>query len=182
MHPTLHAPWKAQEPVLREQRRQRLMPNVPLLDHNGRALRFYDHIMKDRKVLLNVMYTVCSNICSPATRNLMEARELLGPLARDLHFVSLTLTPLSDPPQALREFKQRHGIGEGWVFLTGLPQNVEPVLRAQGFVDPDADEGEGLLNHSGMARLSDERQMRWTHLNAMLEPRSIARMIRFALS
>jgi protein SCO1 len=170
----------AQERVVREQRQQRLMPNVPLLDHQGRAVRFYDDIMKDRKVVMNVMYTVCSNICPPATRNLMEARERLGPLARELHFVSLSLTPLSDPPEALRTFMRQFGIDSGWTFLTGLPQNVEPVLRAQGFVG--AEEDDDLLSHAGMARLSDERQLRWTHLNALLEPRSIARMIRFALA
>jgi protein SCO1 len=173
-------PRPTQLQVVRAQRQQRLMPNVPLLDHNGKVVRFYDDIMKDRKVIMNVMYTVCNNICPPATRNLMETRERLGPLARELRFVSLSLTPLSDPPEALRTFMRQYGIDGDWTFLTGLPQNVEPVLRAQGFVSQE--DGDDLLSHAGMARLSDERQLRWTHLNALLEPRSIARMIRFALA
>ncbi len=156
------------------------MPNLPLLDQDGRAVRFYDDVMKNRTVLVNVMYSVCSNICSPATRNLMQARELLGPQAADLHFVSLSLTPLSDTPEALRAFKKLHGIGAKWTFLTGLPQNMESVQRAQGFLSEE--DGDDLLSHSAMARLCDERLLRWSHVNTMLPPRSIARMIRFELA
>jgi protein SCO1 len=158
---------------------QRRAPNVQLLDHNGRSLRFYDDVLKGRKVLLNVMYTVCSNICSPATRNLLEARTLLGGAAKDLHFVSMSLTPLNDTPQALREYKKLHGLDERWTFLTGKPEQVEKVQRALGFLS-DNEPGD-LLGHSALAMLCDERQLRWSHVNTLLGPRSIARMIRFEL-
>lgn len=167
------------EDLSRERLRQRRTPNVSLLDHNGRSLRFYDDVMKGRKVLLNVMYSVCSNVCTPATRNLIEARRLLGEQARDLHFVSMSLTPLSDTPEALREYKKLHGIDVNWTFLTGTPRNVETAQRALGFISND--DTDDLLSHSAMARLCDERQQRWTHVNTMLAPRSIARMVRFEL-
>jgi protein SCO1 len=163
----------------RERIRQRRAPNLPLLDHNGRTLRFYDDVMKDRKVLLNVMYTVCSNICTPAQRNLMEARRLLGNEAKDLHFVSMSLTPLDDTPQALRAYKKLHGIDERWLFLTGKLEYVEKIQRALGFISERSDED--LLSHSAIALLCDERQLRWSHINTLLSPRSIVRMIRFEM-
>ena len=164
----------------RERLRQIRTPNELLVDHNGRSVRFYDDIMKDRKVVINVMYTVCSNICTPATRNLIEAQRLLGDEARDLHFVSMTLTPLDDNPVALREYKKRHGIDERWTFLTGKVENVEKVQLAMGFISQrDTDD---LLSHSGMARLCDEPNLKWTHLNTMVSGKSIARMIRFELA
>ena len=159
--------------------RQRRSPNVALLDHNGRSVRFYDDVMKGRKVLLNVMYSVCSNVCTPATRNLIEARRLLGNEADSLQFVSMTLTPLSDTPEALRAYKKLHGIPADWTFLTGTLDNVEKAQRALGFISND--DTDGLLSHSAMARLCDERHLRWSHVNTMLSPRSIARMIRFEL-
>lgn len=162
-----------------ERWRQQRTPNLPLLDHNGRRLRFYDDVMKNRIVVLNVMYTVCSNICTPATRHLLEARSLLGSIAKDLHFVSMTLTPLTDTPAALREYKVLHGIDEDWTFLTGKVDDVERVQRGLGFItDRDTDD---LLSHSATARVCDERNQRWTHVNTLLSPRSIARMIRFEL-
>jgi protein SCO1 len=163
----------------RERIRQRRTPNLPLQDHNGSTLYFYDDVMKDRKVLLNVMYTVCSNICTPAQRNLMEARSLLGDAAKDLHFVSMSLTPLDDTPQALRAYKKLHGIDERWLFLTGKLEYVEKIQRSLGFISGRSDED--LLSHSAIALLCDERQLRWGHVNTLLSPRSIARMIRFAM-
>lgn len=158
---------------LREQR----MPNVRLVNQDGRELRFYDDVAKGRRVLVNVMYTICSGVCTPATRNLIEARKLLAEDGKDLHFVSMSLTPLTDTPEALRDYKKQHGIGSDWTFLTGKVEEVEKLQRAMGFItDRDSDD---LLSHSAMARLLDDRHMRWTHVNTLLAPRSIARMIRF---
>ena len=170
---------RAPEDISRERLRQRRTPNVALLDHTSRSLRFYDDVMKGRKVLLNVMYSVCSNVCTPATRNLIEARRLLGDRALGLHFVSMTLTPLSDTPEALRAYKKLHGIDASWTFLTGTPQNVEAAQRALGFIGND--DTDDLLSHSAMARLCDERNLRWSHVNTLLSARSIARMIRFEM-
>ena len=172
-------PESAADKASRERRRQLRTPNVPLLDHDGRTVRFYDDVMKDRKVVLNVMYTVCSNVCTPATFNLMEARRLLGEEAKDLHFVSMSLTPLSDTPEALRQYKKLHGIDERWTFLTGKIEHVEKVQRALGFLGDRATDD--LLSHSAMARVCDERNLRWSHINTLLSARSIARMIRFEM-
>ncbi len=164
----------------RERIRQRRLPNVPLVDQDGRAVRFYDDIVKDRKVVINVMYTVCSNICTPATRNLMDARARLGDLARDIHFVSISLTPLTDTPAELRAYKKMHGIDERWTFLTGAPANVERVQRGLGFLSDEP--GDDLLSHAGSAVVADEPRVRWGHANTMTPGRAIARMIRFELA
>ena len=163
----------------RERLRRRRAPNVTLLDHNGRSLRFHDDVIRGGKVLLNVMYTVCSNVCTPAMRNLIEARRLLGADAKELRFVSMSLTPLNDTPEALRAYRKLHGVDADWTFLTGTPANVERVQRALGFIGRD--DTDDLLSHSAMARLCDERHLRWGHVNTLLPPRSIARMIRFEL-
>ncbi len=143
-------------------------------------MRFHDDVMKGRTVLLSVMYSACSNVCPPATRNLIEARRLLGDAARGVHFVSMSLTPLSDTPQALRDYKKLHRIDADWTFLTGTPGNVERVQRALRFIGSDADDGP--LGHSAMALLCDEHRLRWGHVNTLLSPRSTARMIRFELA
>jgi protein SCO1 len=171
------ARWR--EELSREHLRERRSPNVALLDQDGRGVHFHDDVMKGRKVLINVMYTVCSNICTPAMRNLVEARRLLGAQARDIRFVSISLTPLTDTPEALRAYKAQYGLDRDWTFLTGTPRNVERVQRALGFIGTDP--SDDLLSHSAMAKLCDERSLRWAHVNTMLSPRSIARMVRFEM-
>jgi protein SCO1/2 len=164
----------------RERLRQRRLPNVPLIDQDGRTRMFYDDLVRDRKVVINVMYTVCSNICTPATRNLMEARERLGAQARDLQFVSISLTPLTDTPAELRAYKAAHGIDASWTFLTGSVANVDRVTRALGLSSDNA--ADDLLSHSGSAVIGDEPRVSWGHANLLTTGRGIARMIRFELA
>lgn len=91
----------------------------------------------------------------------------------------MSLTPLSDTPESLRAYKALHGLGADWTFLTGTPRSVERAQRALSFLGNDA--SDDLLSHSAMAKLCDERNLRWTHVNTLLSPRSIARMIRFEM-
>lgn len=166
----------------RELMRVRRFPNVPLLTHEGREVRFYDDVLKNRKVVFNVMYTVCSNICTPVTQNILEAQRLLGDFANDIHFYSLSLTPLDDDPAALRAYMKLNHIEKGWTYLTGKPENVEAVRRGLGFARNKPEQDADLSNHSGMLRIGNEPLAAWSHASALTGGRAIARMIRFELS
>ena len=169
----------AQDP--REQMRRKHFPNVPLLTHTGRQVRFYDDILKNQKVVINFMYTVCSNICTPVTENLLEAQRLLGDFGKDINFYSITLTPLDDDPAALRSYMKAHHVEKGWTFLTGKPGDIELVRRGLGFASNRVAEDADISNHSGMLRIGNERMASWGHASALTNGRAIARMIRFEL-
>ena len=166
----------------RERMRELRFPNVPLLTHTGRQVRFYDDVLKDRKVVINFMYTVCSGICTPVTQNLLEARRLLGADAKDISFYSISLTPADDSPAALREYMEMHQIGEGWTFLTGEPRHVEQVRRGLGFVARTPEADADITNHSGMVRIGNEPMVSWGHASGTTSGKAIARMIRFELT
>ena len=169
-------------PNARERMRQLRFPNVPLVTHTGRQVRFYDDILKDRKVVINFMYTVCSGICTPVTQNILEARRLLGAAAKDISFYSISLTPADDSPAALREYMEMHQINEGWTFLTGEPQHIERVRRGLGFIDNAPEADADITNHSGMVRIGNEPMVSWGHASGLTTGKAIARMIRFELT
>lgn len=179
--PSTEQRWTAQNP--REKLRQKHFPNVPLITHTGKTVKFYDDLVRDKKVVINLMYTVCSNICSPATRNILEARHQLGEFGKGVHFYSISLTPLEDDPAALRAYMQSFGIGAGWTFLTGSPDHVDQVRQGLGFLgrNQSPQEDADLSNHSGMLRIGNEARMGWGHASALTSGRAIARMIRFEL-
>ena len=166
----------------REQLRQKRFPNVPLLTHTGKEVRFYDDVLKDKKVVINFFYTSCTNICSPVTQNIRAAKLLLGDFAKDIHFYSISLTPISDDPTALRNYMSAHQVGNGWTFLTGKPDNIERVRRGLGFAQGSPAEDADITNHAGMLRIGNERLVSWGHAVAITSGRSIARMIRFELT
>ena len=166
----------------RELMRQRRFPNVPLLTHTGNEVRFYDDILKDQKVVINFMYTVCTNICTPVTQNILEAQRLLGDFGKDINFYSISLTPLDDDPATLRAYMKDQQIGKGWTFLTGKPGDIERVRKGLGFSQGNAEADADITNHAGMLRIGNERMVSWSHAQGVTSGRSIARMIRFALT
>lgn len=174
---TLAAP--VQNP--REQMRQKHFPNLRLVTHEGKDVRFYDHVLRDRKVVINFMYTVCSNICTPVTQNILEAQRLLGDLAKEINFYSISLTPLDDDPAALRAHMKINNIGRGWTFLTGKPENIEQIRRGLGFAQRSPEADADISNHSGMLRIGNERLVSWGHASATTTGKAVARMIRFEL-
>ena len=165
----------------REQLRQKRFPNVPLITHTGKEVRFYDDLLKDKTVVINFMYTVCTDICTPVTQNILQAQRLLGDFAKDIHFYSISLTPLQDDPEALRTYMNAFQIGKGWTFLTGKPENVERVRQGLGFAQRDPKEDADITNHAGMVRIGNERMASWGHASAITTGKSVARMIRFEL-
>src|SRR5580698_544093 len=65
---------------LARRRIQRLhLPNVPLLTHEGKPVRFYDDLVKNKIVTMNFFYTKCDEICPGVTANLAQVQKLLGP-------------------------------------------------------------------------------------------------------
>src|SRR6185295_7116187 len=62
----------------RERIRQRYFPNLVLTSHEGRKLKFYDDLVKDKLVVFNMFYAKCQGICSPVTQNLVRVQKILG--------------------------------------------------------------------------------------------------------
>jgi cytochrome oxidase Cu insertion factor (SCO1/SenC/PrrC family) len=52
--------------------------DTPLQDQNGNTLRFYSDALQNRVVLLNVIFTSCTDACPLITQKLKEVREVLG--------------------------------------------------------------------------------------------------------
>jgi protein SCO1 len=151
------------------------IPNVPVLTHEGKTLRFYDDLVRGRIVVINMMYTVCTGICPVSTANLLQVQEALGPrLGRDVFMLSMTLQPQFDDPAALRDYMKRYGVQpRGWTYLTGKPQDMEALRRGLGFFSTDPVEDADLRAHTGMVRAGNERFNRWLMVPAFSSPRRI---------
>lgn len=164
----------------RERFRRRNLHNVELTTHQGRRVRFYDDLVRDRRVVIHMMYINCDGICMPVTHNLVGAQKLLGDrVGRDIFFYSITLKPHEDTPEALREYAAMHGVGPGWTYLTGSAENIEALRVGLGFTYSDPEEDADVANHIGHVRLGVEPAARWGHTLGMAPPEHIVRSIRF---
>jgi cytochrome oxidase Cu insertion factor (SCO1/SenC/PrrC family) len=60
----------------RERLAERSFPNITLTTHEGKKVRFYDDLLKDKIVLINFMYVKRNGTCPGTTANLLQARWL----------------------------------------------------------------------------------------------------------
>jgi len=136
---------------------QRYFPNVLLTTHEGKKVKFYDDLVKDRIVIFNMMYAKCEGICTPITRNLVRLQKVLGDrVGKDIFMYSFTLRPKDDNPSALKHYAHMHKVKPGWLFLTGSVEDMETVRRKLGFVDPDPEVDKDLSNHIGVIKYGNE--------------------------
>jgi protein SCO1/2 len=162
----------------RERVQRNHLPNIELVAHDGRKVRFYDDLVKDRKVVINFMYAECEKICIPVTANLARAQRMLGDrVGHDIFFYSITLKPDQDSPEHLRHYAQMHHVGPGWLFLTGNKRDIEELRRGLGFARNRPDEDADTSNHTGMLRIGIEAEMRWGTCPGLANPEHILRSI-----
>lgn len=117
-----------------EQTTRSYFTDLPLLTQEGRTVRFYTDVLKDRVVLLSFIYTTCKDACPLIMNKLRQIKDRLGEgFGKQIFFVSLSVDPARDTPQALAQYaKQQKAEHPGWVLLTGEKQNIETILRKLG--------------------------------------------------
>jgi protein SCO1/2 len=91
------------------------------VDQQGRPLEA--RRLAGHPVLLHFVFAGCTSSCPTQLLELAELHRGLPEAARRrIRFVSVTVDPLSDTPQALAALARRMGADrEGWTFLSGRP-------------------------------------------------------------
>lgn len=159
----------------RERIRQRYFPNLVLTTHEGKKVKFYDDLVKDKIVIFNMMYAKCEGICTPITRNLVRLQKVLGNrVGKDIFMYSFTLKPKDDTVSALKHYAHMHKVKPGWFFITGSVDDMELIRRKLGYVDPDPEVDRDVTNHIGVIKYGNEPLERWGGCPGMQSPEWIA--------
>jgi cytochrome oxidase Cu insertion factor (SCO1/SenC/PrrC family) len=143
-----------------------------LQDQNGETLRFYSDALQNRIVLLNVIFTSCTDACPLITQKLKEVRELLGDKAPDITFISLTSDPLRDTPAVLKAYTLKQGSDDPhWLFLTGDKAQMDLVLSRIGQIVPTPEQ------HSTQLIVGDVANKRWSKIRPDAPAAAIAQRL-----
>lgn len=112
---------------------EKYFSDVELLDQDGRTVRFYSDVLKNKVVIINTFFTTCTSICPPLNRNFEKIQEALGDrLGKDAFLISISVDPETDTPTRLKEYGKRFHARPGWLFLTGKKENVNWALYKLG--------------------------------------------------
>ncbi len=179
--PPLQREARAASLTPRELLRERNFPNIELATHAGEKVRFYDDLIKDKFVTINMVYTSCKTTCPLTTANLVRVQKLLGDrVGRDLFMYSITLDPKRDTPRVLKRYARTFGVGKGWTFLTGKPEDIERLRRALGFRWANKEMDKNKDFHTGSVRYGNEPNMVWGAVPGVAKPEWVKECILFA--
>jgi protein SCO1/2 len=113
-------------------------PNVALTTQDGKPVRFYDDLLKDKLVAIDLIYTHCKYSCPLETARLAQVQKLLGDrVGKDIFFYSITLDPERDTPAVLKAYAEKFHAGPGWLFLTGKKEDVKLISQKLGLLSLD---------------------------------------------
>ena len=111
---------------------QRLaLPDVEILNQDGQPLKFYTNLVKGKLVIINFIYTSCTDICPLLGDNFAKLQGLLGDrLGKDVYLLSISTDPETDSPAKLKAWGERLKPKTGWTLVTGEKTAMRPLLIA----------------------------------------------------
>jgi protein SCO1/2 len=91
--------------------------------------------------------------------------------------VSISLQPEHDTPEVMAAYAKMHGVGPGWMFLTGAKDDIELLRHRLGFFDINAATDADPEQHVGTVRLANEPMHRWAMSPALISPPAMVRAV-----
>src|SRR5258708_24098730 len=145
------------------------IPDVSLVDQDGKAVHFYSDLVKDKVVAMNFVFTTCTTICPPMGATFAKLQKLLA--GKDVHLISVSIDPATDTPERLKAWAGKFGAGPGWTLVTGDRNEVTRLLKALGVFSASAGD------HSPLVLLGNDAGHRWTRAYGLAAPAKLAEMI-----
>ncbi|HYG79759.1 MAG TPA: SCO family protein, partial [Pyrinomonadaceae bacterium] len=148
------------------------IPDVPVLDQQGRRLNFYSDLVKGKTVAINFIFTTCTTVCPPLTATFRRVQQELGERAgREVELISISVDPTTDTPERLKGFAEKFKAGPGWTFVTGGKPEVSALLKALGAATADKND------HTPLVLVGNDAAGRWTRTYGLSPASAILKVI-----
>ena len=105
------------------------LPPITLLDQHRNKVSLA--ALKGKPALFDFIYTSCPGECLMLTQRMKRIAAALGPeLGQQVRLVSVTVDPEHDQPKQLLQYASDQGADlNGWLFLTGTPEQIDAELK-----------------------------------------------------
>jgi len=145
-----------------------------LLTQHGKKVRFYSDVLKGHVVTINFMFTKCNDACPLLTQKMRQVKEGLGDLfGKPVRFVSLSVDPANDTPEAMRKFAEKNqAVHPEWIFLTGKKADLDKVMKKLG------EFSETVEGHSTAFLAGNTMTRHWTKIRPDSPPQAIVEHVR----
>ena len=125
---TVQAQHRSHSPL---KQRELSIPDVQVLDQNGLKQEFYTDLVKDKIVVINLVFTTCKAMCPLLGANFSKLQTVLGDrLGKDVFLISVSTDPETDSPQAFKAWGEKFKAKDGWTLVTGgKKEELTPLLQ-----------------------------------------------------
>ena len=147
------------------------IPDVPVLDQNGKQLNFYSDLVKGKVVAINFIFTTCTTICPPLTATFRRVQQDLAAQAVPARLISVSVDPVIDTPERLRDFAAKFKADPDWTFVTGEKSDIDTLLRALGVAVADKND------HTPMILVGNDLSGSWTRTYGLSSPAALVKVI-----
>ena len=152
------------------------IPDVELLDQNGRKIHFYTDLVKGQTVVINFIFTTCTTICPPLGATFARVQNELGDkVGRDVRFISISVDPATDTPERLKAWGAKFHAGDGWTFVTGNKPQVDELLNALGASSARRED------HSPTVLIGNDAHGNWTRTYGLAHTSQLVQIINDAI-
>jgi protein SCO1/2 len=148
------------------------IPDVEMLDQDGRTIHFYTDLVKGKTVVINFIFTTCTTICPPLGATFARVQKDLGERAgRDVQLISVSVDPVTDTPERMKAWGAKFKAGAGWTFVTGQKPQVAELLRALGAASASPAE------HTPALLIGNDLTGQWTRVYGLSRPAILVKLI-----
>jgi protein SCO1/2 len=138
------------------------LPDVTLINQDGKKGRLPAIADPGRPVLLNFVFTSCTTVCAPMAAGFAEFQAAIGAEAAGARLISISIDPHHDTPAVLKQYRERFGGRPGWELLTGRPEDILRVMRALDAI------AENKMNHYPLTFLRAPGTDTWVRIDGLL--------------
>lgn len=148
------------------------VPDVTLLDQEGREVRFYTDLVKGKVVIINFIFTSCKVVCPPLGANFAKLQNTAADrVGKDIHLISVSTDPENDTPARLRAWGDKFGAKPGWTLVTGEKAEIDKLLLA---LSGDVARGE---EHSAVVLIGSDPRGEWMQTYGLAPPGRLLKLV-----
>ena len=154
-------------------------PNIEMTTHEGKKVRFFDDVIKDKVVALNFIFTSCKDMCPAETARMKNVQDILGDrMGKDVFFYSITIDPDNDTIEVLNDYAKKFEIGPGWKFLRAKEEDVKLLRRKLGlYITSISEEERTLSDHNINLVIGNQALGRWVKRSPFENPYVLANQL-----
>jgi protein SCO1 len=145
------------------------VPNVNLIDQDGRSIALQSLLDTTSPVFLNFIFASCSTVCPVLSAGLAGFQHSLGDRTARPLLVSITIDPEHDTPEVLHAYARRFDARQGWLFLTGARADVDSVMQAFDVYVSNR------MNHRPVTLMRRGNSDHWTRIEGFMSVADYAR-------